>query len=223
MLRILMPLLLCAAITTPVLAEDHLTDTQRAEEVVRVNANGLMSITYQMEWPWEKSAYVVSLYNVLNADLKSLNTQCAAVKQSMLDDGEVIAGPNLLGVTKSMFSKGEIHQVYVMNGLLKKYSGKYPVDEEKNGDGGKYKPLMSSTCNSLNKDENGRIGMMQQMFYTMTEPFDTRLKTDLCGGLQKAAICLRDIFTISESRHKRATKEIEFGDPDVLMNAWLVR
>jgi hypothetical protein len=153
--------------------------------------------------------------------MKNLNTQCAAVKQLMLDDDALGLGPNILWVIKSMFSKGEIYQVYAMNGILKKYSGKYPIDPA--GDGRRYAPIRSSSCNSFTPDENGRVGMMQQMFPTMTEPFDTQLKSDLCGGLRVAASCLRDIYTIGESRQTRATKEIEFDDPDVLMNAWFVR
>jgi hypothetical protein len=54
MLRIFTLLLLCLTISTAVLAEDNLTDRQRAEELVRVNSIGMMSITYQFEWPWEK-------------------------------------------------------------------------------------------------------------------------------------------------------------------------
>jgi hypothetical protein len=139
----------------------------------------------------------------------------------MADDPELRLSPALHNATQSLFFEGEIHQILLMNAILKKYAGLFPVDPETTKDQGTFQPVLGAECSS--KDfETGNIGMIQQMLVPFEEPFQSEVVQGICSWSKKTASCLRDIHTISESRMNSATKEIGMEPPEVLQHALLV-
>ena len=219
MLRIFISVLLCLTYSTTLAAEDEFTDIQRVERMVRMNSNGLISISYDVKWPWDKAKYGHSLYKILKTDMLQLDAECREVKKSMMDDSKVMLSPKLHNATKSLFNNGEVHHILLLNSVMKKYAGFHPVDSETADDKGNYKPIVTALCTN---DDVDNFGMIQHMFPTFEGTFDAEVKIGTCTRFQKAATCLRDIFTISESRLNSATKVVEFKSPGILQNAWLV-
>lgn len=219
--RLFATLLLCTVISHPLAAQDNLTDRQRVEQMVRINSNGLLSITYQVKWPWEKAAYGQSLYNVWLEDMMHVESQCRDIKGLMANDPELRLNPALHNATQSLFSEGEIHHILLMNAILKKYVGLFPVDPETTKDQGTFQPVLGAECSSEDYDA-GNIGMIQQMLVRFEEPFQSEVVQGICSWSKKTASCLRDIHTISEKRMSSATKEVGMKPPEVLQHALLV-
>ena len=218
MLRIATTFLLCIAFAAPVRAEDILSDRQRVEHLIRINSNGLLSISYKVKSN-KMAEYAYSLYKVLYEDFTELNVQCSDVMQSMMDNPKLRLKPEFNSAVKNLFNKGEIHHVLMMNAVLKQYAGKHPIDSETAEYKGKFKPVLAVDCTN-NDVEN--FGMIQRMFPTMDGALDSEIKLGTCSRIKKASSCLRDVYTISKSRSDTANQEIGLRSPKLLMNAWLV-
>jgi hypothetical protein len=210
----------CAALSislfsaSSVIAETEMTELERVQHIVIMNSDGLVSIRYDVEWPWERKEHSDALYYRLVADLKEVTAQCEAVNKMLLEDQDTMLGPNLRNATISIFHEREIHPVLLMNAILRKYAVKHPVDIETNEDRGIIKAIRSAHCNNFDSDN---YGMLQNMFYLSESEKQHRYFADvLCGKFKKASLCLRDNFTISESRQNAASQTIEFDRSNIL-------
>lgn len=185
----------------------------RLESMVVLNATGVISITYDVKWPWIKSEYAVDLANALTDELNSAYDECTRKSQQLSDVSFRRMDDSMKKIIDSMKTEGKIDRSKLISSLLKKFSVKKAVDAESETDKGTYKPIQGQ-CNSF---DTKNPGIMQQMFPTLTRnPTDTtkdynswltgnsaigndvNAKRGVCDAIDRTVSCLEGLEGIEK-------------------------
>ncbi|MBK25613.1 MAG: hypothetical protein CME70_16570 [Halobacteriovorax sp.] len=197
-------------------------DKTRVQELVVLNASGVISVTYDKPWFWEVGQYSVDLAHAFTEQLNLAYRECDKKTHEMSKYSSRRIGSDFQKILNSMKTRGKVDSTKVISSLLKKFSGKNKVDRETSSDSGKYKPL-GGKCAKIDKNSPGLI---QQMFpISAHAPVLTgssyatwvRSSSDLggepdarygvCDALQKTVSCLANLEVIQANNIKKQKNE----------------
>lgn len=136
----------------------------RVEDMVVLNASGVISITYQVKWPHKKSEYAIDLANALTNELNGAFDECSRKSQQLSDISFRRMDDSMKNIVDSMKTEGKIDRSKLISSLMKKFAVKRPVDAESMAGTGSYKPI-SGKCSNF---DTNNPGVIQQMFPTMS-------------------------------------------------------
>lgn len=134
------------------------------EDMVVLNASGVISITYPVKGNQKISEYAIDLANALTNELNGAFEECSRKSQQLSDISFRRMDDSMKSIVDSMKTEGKMDRSKLISSLMKKFAIKAPVDAESVNDKGSYKPISGSCSNFDNKNP----GVIQQMFPTMT-------------------------------------------------------
>jgi hypothetical protein len=188
---------------------------ERLEDMVVLNASGVISITYQVKWPWKKSEYAVDLANALTERLNGAFDECTRKSQQLSDFAFRRMDDSMKKIVDSMKTEGKFDRTKLISSLMKKFAVARPVDAQSSIDEGQYKPISGSCSNFDTKNP----GVIQQMFPTMTlNPTNTNMKYEdwltgssgfgneldarkgVCDAIERTVTCLEKLEGIENNK-----------------------
>lgn len=190
-------------------------NVDRLEDMVVLNASGVISITYQVKWPWKKSEYAVDLANALTERLNKAYDECKGKSQQLSNFEFIRMDDDMKKIVGSMKTEGKFDRTKLISSLMKKFAVARPVDAQSETDQGKYKPI-SGSCSSF---DTKNPGVIQQMFPTMTlNPTNTDMeyndwltgssgvgneldaKKGVCDAIDRTVVCMEELEKIENNK-----------------------
>lgn len=197
-----------------------LSDEERVQKMVFMNANGIISISYAEPWFWEVADYSISLNKSLNKEVISAYGQCIDLKTEL----ESKAKPKLGEETQILLGTLRIGHSYtyekVLSTLLKKYASGNDVDPETADDKGEYNPISATECAKIDPDNPS---LMQHLFPTPTSPHmigGAIWNVGMCKKIDLLITCftevsLLDLVNTTNPHPNQAT--VNFKNPSVFL------
>ena len=195
-----------------------MTDKERAEQMIILNENGVISAAYIRPWFWEVGDYSLSLSKVFRQELYIARNECQTVLDGLKSDNTAHLGKKADAYIGSLNVDNNIASNLLISSLLQKYANKEWVDHESTGNGGDLKPIKAELCSDPRPDSPG---LMQQMFPTPQNPGAVGgavWNENTCGELYVVKLCLYEVLWThwANSRaHKDSEKKVDFADTSV--------
>ena len=105
-------------------------DLSKVEQMVVLNATGLVSITYEEPWSWNHAKWAKELAMAFTDELNKGYKECQDKTESLSKWPSRRIGDDLRKVLDSMKTEGNIDRSKVVSSLLKKFSKGRPVDPQ---------------------------------------------------------------------------------------------
>lgn len=196
---------------------------KRVEEIVVLNATGVISISYDEPWWFEIPEYAKDLALAMSEEINRANKECTQKSQELARWDTRRRGKGLIKIVNSLKTNGKINHAKLISSLMKKFSTKNKVDEETVMFSGSHKALNGS-CEDMmfgwkifpqtNVSPTGN-GQTYKDWVTGNAAQKVDAKTGLCSAVKQTVSCLEGLEAIESSNianngSASRVKEIEF-------------
>lgn len=196
---------------------------KRVEEIVVLNATGVISITYDEPWWFEVPEYAKDLALAMSEEINKAHEECTEKSEELAKWNTRRMGKGLSGIVNSLKTNGRVDHAKLMSSLMKKFSTKNRIDKESASSRGKHKAI-SGTCEQMmfgwklfpqsNVAPIGN-GLTYRSWVLGNAGGNVDAKTGLCSAVKQTVACLENLDAI-ESKNianddgAHSIKEVNF-------------